>query len=75
MESDLINPIQNVIQRTAIKVTLSHDYGLKKERNVENPTERDEGFTSVASLYYKKKFFVKPSSIDKSFILEFEGIM
>lgn len=75
IESDLINPIQNVIKRTGKKVNLPHDYGLKNERNADNITERDEGFTSPASLYYKKKFFVKPSSIDKSFILEFEGIM
>lgn len=76
IESEIINPVQNAFKGSGKKVNLPHDYGLTKDRKADNPTNRDEGFTSGAtSLYYKKSFFVKSSSIDKSFILEFEGIM
>lgn len=74
-ESDLIHPTQKAFQRTGKKVNLPHDYGLMKDRKVDNPTERNEGFTSGAALYYKKQFVVKPSGKNQSFILEFEGIM
>lgn len=74
-ESDLIPSTQDAFRRVGLKVNLPHDYGLKKDRKADNPTERNEGFTSGASLYYKKGFFVKPSAKHKSFILEFEGIM
>lgn len=73
-ESDMILPTQKAFQRKGIKVSLPHDYGLMKDRKVDNPTERNEGFTQGTALYYKKKFLINPGAEDKSFILEFEGI-
>ncbi|MCM2677444.1 glycoside hydrolase family 2 protein [Alkalicoccobacillus plakortidis] len=75
LESAIGNSTLIQMSRDWKPVNLPHDISLEKERKKENPSGFEEGFTSGASLYYKKELIIEKEMKNKTFTLEFEGIM
>lgn len=76
IESPLVTPPQILTSKLSWrKIDLPHDAVVEKERNENNPSGADEGFTPGLSLFYKKDFILEDPWKEKNLILEFEGVM